>query len=43
VTGCFDLVLGLRASPNVGALASSLVEIRHAHGGELVERLEADE
>jgi pilus assembly protein CpaF len=43
VTGCFDLVLGLRASPSVGALASSLVEIRHAHGGELVERLEADE
>ena len=43
VTSCFDLVLGLRAAPSVGALASSLVEIRHAHGGELVERLEADE
>ncbi len=43
VTSCFDLVLGLRAAPNMGALASSLVEIRHAHGGELVERLDADE
>jgi pilus assembly protein CpaF len=40
VTGCFDLVLALRAAPSEGALASSLVEIRHAHGGELVERLE---
>lgn len=43
VTGCFDLVLGVRAGPSVGSLASSLVEIRHAHGGELVERLEAEE
>jgi pilus assembly protein CpaF len=42
-SGSFDLVLGLRAAPSVGAQASSLVEIRHAHGGELVERLDAGE
>jgi pilus assembly protein CpaF len=41
VTASFDHVLALRAAPGGGAQASSLVEIRHAHGGELVERLEA--
>lgn len=41
VSGSFDLVLGLRPAPSVGALAHSLVEVRHAHDGELVERLEA--